>query len=166
MARRIIFKTRRGGGETPSAPSGGNPNHHITNKPLPGLLPARTFNGSENDLRLNYNSSSPTTGQYGVATSQYGVASSQYGVATTGQYGAVAMAGQYGGLTTGQFAMPASVPGQFRLLSGGGVGGRDVIRFSPDGGGRSSSPEGVQVYKTRVIYHSKQDRPPLDLSSV
>jgi hypothetical protein len=178
MARRIIFKTRRGGGgsgETPSASGGGNPNHSAR-PPLPGLLlPARTFNGSENDLRLNYNSSSAdnnTTGQYGVvAPGQYGVAGQYGGAVTPGQYAGL-MAGQYGGAaaTAGQYhhAMPASVSGQFpRLLSGGG-GGRDVILFSPDGGGRSNSPEGVQVYKTRVIYHhhAKQQEPPRDRSPV
>ena len=151
IARRIISKSRRG--DVPSAPSGSQPNH---SKPLPGL-PARTFNGSENDLRLNYNSSMGTgqygmVGQYGASSGQYGIASGQYGI-TSGQYGmpAVASTGQY------QYRLPST------SLYGGG---RDGIRFSPDGGGRTS-PEGVQVYKTRVIYHSKQDRPAADhLSSV
>ena len=66
----------------------------------------RTFNGSENDLTLNYNGGG-----------------SQY--------------------HTYETASPPPPPS----------GGRGGIRYTPEG---RSSPE-VQMYKTRVIYHSRQD---------
>jgi hypothetical protein len=113
IARRIISKSRRDSNSGVTGGGGGRP----------PSLPSRNFNGSENDLRLNYNS---------VPTAQYSTSSGQYGV--------------------------PSAPGPYRLPAGSRsvlYGGRDGIRFSPDGG--RLSPE-VQVYKTRVIYHSKQER--------
>jgi hypothetical protein len=132
IARRIISRSRREASSSSGGGGGGSGR-------LPPSLPERAFNGSENDLRLDYNSVLPAAGQYGSPAGQYESAS-QYGSPPPGQY---EPAGQYG-------ALPPTASGRSALY-----GGRDGIRFSPDG---RMSPE-IQVYKTRVIYHSKQDRP-------
>jgi len=85
--------------QTPSTVLPPNSTMFVTNQSKhPVYPPSRTFNGSENDLSLNYNS---------INRASYGAHSPQ----------------------------------------------TSRIRYSPEG---RSSPE-VHMYKTRVIYHSRQD---------
>jgi len=115
IAKKIIAKSKRESDQSkgthqprqPTRPTGfaTPPNvlpHNgmfVTNQSKHPVFPAsRTFNGSENDLSLNYNS---------ISRASYGAYSPQ----------------------------------------------TSRIRYSPEG---RSSPE-VHMYKTRVIYHSRQD---------
>jgi len=123
MAKKIISKSKQRDGsdgnnrQMLNAPKNGGKGAAVRQNGLPA---ARTFNGSENDLSLNYNSVPRLySGQF-----------SDDGVGVSGHNRRDLMS-------------------RNSELNGG-----PGIRYAPDG--RRGSPE-VEMYKTRVIYHSRQD---------
>lgn len=120
MAKKIISKSKRDGDSSLSTcyRQNGGIKDSGNQKARQNGFPARTFNGSENDLSLNYNS----------VPRLY-----------SGQFSDGGYNDGRGGYNDGR--------------SGGYTEGRGGIRYAPNG---RTSPE-VQMYKTRVIYHSRQD---------
>ena len=108
MAKKIMSKSKRDDNSTTTCyrQNGG---HKQDGRRQTGF-PSRTFNRSENDLSLNYNS----------VPRQW---------------------------SSGQVSEGAYSP------RGGRVEARNGVRYAPNG---RRSPE-VEMYKTRVVYHSRQD---------
>lgn len=115
MAKKIMSKSKRDDNNSTTTCYRQNGGHQKQDGRRAGGMPSRTFNRSENDLSLNYNS-----------------------VPRQWSSGQVSEAAAYSPRT-------AAAGGRFEARNG--------IRYAPNG---RQSPE-VEMYKTRVVYHSRQD---------